>query len=605
MSSSALESSIDTTLTRPPADKRERYTPSVLGRPSTISERNAISGTSNSVALVARVVATTNRPAQELFAVRPTVTLYRIHVRQFASGARSWCVLRRYSEFVDLAAALSRTVGTMPALPPKLVVNTPEGLANRYLELDAFLRSLLSMPLAAGHARLRSFLGADAAWSPVLGDVDPGAIVEDDWDHEAEAGEGGDVTPLPTSAGRASGSGIAEVGPVWLLSGSWTADEARCRDSIEPLLRAMGTPQSVRKALRGDRVVSRITHSPGVKLVEVTLSALGEGRPTTYELDGRRHPMWMGTREAVVRAVELRRTGAVRVEYTLPDAMGSIYDTRRVINGGEEMVRIIELHMNKEPPLRLHRLMVRTGPQLPPALRPELSRAASLPRLSDSVNVNETDAAGSEKIYSVRLPGLRSQASAPNGNGASAPNGNGASAPNGSGASYGQGHHTTGAAALGASASGSGVASRSGSGGLAGGSVAAGSRPLTRALTAMCVTPGRWAFSLVEAATTAPATALSVVSWLFLHALWLLVWLRAGVSSEEDAAATVRQLNLMLYWSPEVSTEAALSAEASTVVWTARALHVLLTLDAVAMMWLLVHEGPHHVRCERDREIAS
>jgi hypothetical protein len=57
---------------------------------------------------------------------------------------------------------------------------------------------------------------------------------------------------------------------------------------------------------------------------------------------------------------------------------------------------------------------------------------------------------------------------------------------------------------------------------------------------------------------------------------------------DEDAAATVRQLNLMLYWSPEVSTEAALSAESSTVVWTARALHVLLTLDAVAMMWLLV-----------------
>jgi hypothetical protein len=92
----------------------------------------------------------------------------------------------------------------------------------------------------------------------------------------------------------------------------------------------------------------------------------------------------------------------------------------------------------------------------------------------------------------------------------------------------------------------------------------------------------------LEAAAAAPAAALAVVSWLFLHAFWLLVWLRAGASSDEDAAATVRQLNLMLYWSPEVSTEAALSAESSTVVWTARALHVLLTLDAVAMMWLLV-----------------
>ena len=38
-------------------------------------------------ALVARVVATTNRPAPEYFTLHATITLYRIHVRCFAGVA--------------------------------------------------------------------------------------------------------------------------------------------------------------------------------------------------------------------------------------------------------------------------------------------------------------------------------------------------------------------------------------------------------------------------------------------------------------------------------------------------------------------------------------
>ncbi len=539
-------------LARPSAiSERERLTPSAIGRTSAASERSTPQpNASTSVALIARVVATTNRPAQELFAVRPTVTLYRIHVRQFANGTRSWCVLRRYSEFVDLAIALSRTVGTLPTLPPKLVINTPEALADRYLELDGFLRSLLSMPLAAGHARLRSFLGADAAWAPVAGAVDPAGIVEDDWEHEAEAGAGGDVAPLPIAGAGAPGSDPVEVEPVWLLSGSWAADEARCRDGIEPLLRAMGTPQAVRRMLRGDRVVSRITHSPGVKLVEVTISALGEGKPATYEVDGKLRPMWMGTREAAVRAVELRRTGAVRVEYTLPDAKGSIYDTRRVINGGEEMERIIELHMAHEPPLRLHRLMVRTGQQPPPTLRP------AGPLHSDGAS--EADSAGVDS--SGRLPDLLLPR---------------APQLNGSGSARGGGHHPNSVSAngaLGSSSSGAvadGISSMSRSG-----------RPLARALSAVCMAPGRWTLALVEHAAAAPASAVVLTAWLLMHAHWLLLWLRAGTVSGEDAPAAAGQLTLMLYWRLETDVEA---ATPGAVVWIARALHVLLAVDAVAL----------------------
>ena len=79
---------------------------------------------------------------------------------------RSWCVLRRYSEFFELHQTLTYDIGPLPVLPPKLVLNTAEDLADRYLDLDAFLRALLAMPTAAAHVRLRSFLGADSASAP-------------------------------------------------------------------------------------------------------------------------------------------------------------------------------------------------------------------------------------------------------------------------------------------------------------------------------------------------------------------------------------------------------------------------------------------------------
>ena len=532
-----------------------------------------------SVALIARVVATTNRPAVELFAVRPTVTLYRIHVRQFASSTRSWCVLRRYSEFVDLSNALARTVGTLPVLPPKLVINTPEALSERYLELDGFLRSLLTLPLAAGHAHVRSFLGADAAWAPIagaVGGIDGAGIVEDDWEHEAEAGAGGDVGPLPSSSAGASAStsmGAAlssSPEPCWLLSGSWVADEARCRDGIEPLLRAMNTPQAVRRMLHGDRVVSRITHTPGVKLVEVTLSALGEGKPATYDLDGQPRPMWMGAKEAAVRAVELRRTGAVRLEYTLPEAKGQIFDTRRVISGGEEMERIIELHMTAEPPLRLHRLLVRTGQQPPPTMRP---RVASL------LDAAAEGAADSARLIDGLAEPARRHPHLSGGHMANCLNGH------------------------------------------AGASVSA-RRPLARALGAVCVAPGRLALHLLEAAAVAPTASLGVLAMLMAHAAWLLLLSQAQLVGG-DAGAPLRALTLALLWrqlgdagsascahAPEGATadvhgghagaaaladatraDAAMASESGApikaVVWEARAAHVLLAIDLLAA-WLLV-----------------
>ena len=292
-------------------------------------------------------------------------------------------MLRRYSEFDELYQCLCRAVPStsLPALPPKLLLNTADALADRYLDLDAFLRSLLSMPTAAAHPRLRSFLGADIAFSapsPVqrgsagIDSARPAsAALEDDWEHEPSV-----LSPAGSLVGSELGEESAPrpAESNWLLTGSWVADEARSRDSLEPMLRAMGTPWAARRMVRGLRIVSTLAHEPGVRLVEVASSSLGEGKPSTFALDGQTRPLWMGRREGAVRAVELRRTGAVRLEITLPDGKGVVLDTRRVLPCGNELERIIELRLVRQPPLRLHRLLIRDAEQpqqpVPRALPP-------------------------------------------------------------------------------------------------------------------------------------------------------------------------------------------------------------------------------------------
>jgi hypothetical protein len=51
----------------------------------------------------------------------------------------------------------------------------------------------------------------------------------------------------------------------------------------------------------------------------------------------------------------------VRLEITLPDERGTVLDTRRVLARGMELERVVELRLARQPPLRLHRLLVRHG----------------------------------------------------------------------------------------------------------------------------------------------------------------------------------------------------------------------------------------------------
>ena len=112
-------------------------------------------------AITARIVATSNQLDEEPWLpVRNIVTMYRISC---TVGEKTWEMLRRYSDFAELHAKLCKAMdpAVLPALPPKLLRNEDDAIAERYLELDVYLRKLLTLPAVAKHGRLLDFLGAE------------------------------------------------------------------------------------------------------------------------------------------------------------------------------------------------------------------------------------------------------------------------------------------------------------------------------------------------------------------------------------------------------------------------------------------------------------
>jgi len=97
----------------------------------------------DSMMLAARIVSTSNQLEEEPWLpVRNIVTMYRISV---SAADKQWEVLRRYSDFSELHLRLSKSIdpSLLPPLPPKLMLNQDEAIAERYLELDVYLRRLL------------------------------------------------------------------------------------------------------------------------------------------------------------------------------------------------------------------------------------------------------------------------------------------------------------------------------------------------------------------------------------------------------------------------------------------------------------------------------
>jgi hypothetical protein len=114
--------------------------------------------------LTVQIVSTINKLSDEPWLpVQGIVTLFRIQVKATDPAAedRTWEVHRRYSDFNELNQRLAKAFGeaALPELPPKLLLNSDVDIAERYLELDAYLRKLLQTTDIARNYRLLEFFG--------------------------------------------------------------------------------------------------------------------------------------------------------------------------------------------------------------------------------------------------------------------------------------------------------------------------------------------------------------------------------------------------------------------------------------------------------------
>ena len=120
--------------------------------------RGARAGEASEPPLLATIISTSNTYDEDPWLpVQTVVTLFNIRVDW---GEQDWEVLRRYSDFLELHTLLSRAFGSLlPPMPPRLLFNADPDIADRMMELDRYLRKLLSFPAVARHHRVQEFLG--------------------------------------------------------------------------------------------------------------------------------------------------------------------------------------------------------------------------------------------------------------------------------------------------------------------------------------------------------------------------------------------------------------------------------------------------------------
>ena len=105
----------------------------------------------------ARVVKTANELEGGMLSEK-IVTKFVIEVRQLGFG---WEVHRRYSEFHRFHELLSLQWADLPPLPPKLLFSQEcDDVAERMMQLDAYLRALLASPALALSPLVCTFLDA-------------------------------------------------------------------------------------------------------------------------------------------------------------------------------------------------------------------------------------------------------------------------------------------------------------------------------------------------------------------------------------------------------------------------------------------------------------
>ena len=109
---------------------------------------------------IARVVGTSNVEVAAPVPWQQTSVVTNFHIR-CKQGDAQWMVERRYSEFRALHADIcnSHMAGRLPELPPKLLFNASENVAERLEALDAYLRGLLqAAPTGEAYSHVARFL---------------------------------------------------------------------------------------------------------------------------------------------------------------------------------------------------------------------------------------------------------------------------------------------------------------------------------------------------------------------------------------------------------------------------------------------------------------
>lgn len=130
------------------------------------------------------------------------VTFFVIEVHQL--GIR-WEVRRRYSEFHSFHELLTLQWTDLPTLPPKLLLSQDsEDVAQRMIDLDAYLRELLASPAVALSPLVCTFLDATDVQS-FRAQILPQMIAQHEqsrvsqMETEASSGPGGPPTVVPTA----------------------------------------------------------------------------------------------------------------------------------------------------------------------------------------------------------------------------------------------------------------------------------------------------------------------------------------------------------------------------------------------------------------------
>ena len=296
-----------------------------------------------------------------------TKTLYLVHVDD------NYTLLKRYSQFRNLHKQLEHkyreeTNWDLPNLPPKLARHNHDDIQARLAQLDAYLTALISIHQLKHETLIQKFLAPpnqpqqDQHLIPSqISDTDselPTPLKSSTVDSEEAAPR---ISPCQFGAegeqyfASRLGLGEDEFERQWRLDGTWVADEARSRDTLDSMMKELGVGYLARLMMSKQTYINRYDHRAG-ELHEYTSSSLGPTQHVVHKLDGEERqvqtPLGAASRSCTQKCgdvIIVTKFGTGRL----------VTDTRRVLSSGHELERLLRIETDERAPVILHRLLMR------------------------------------------------------------------------------------------------------------------------------------------------------------------------------------------------------------------------------------------------------